>query len=313
MRYLFSLLLTLHGITADAQLTTSDIPNFYAALDALAFAKTHGDSLTVVQTQYLDRGSTGLRLFDKARDLSAERMLDVMRRYPRYYASIRDDAMAIERNRDSITAVFEQVAAVLPGFEIPPVTIAFGILNTGGTAVGKHILLGAGMIGGGPDADVSELPDYLIGYVTGGGGLGDIATLAAHEAVHTWQKSWPFGGLVKDVVNEGVPDFVVYDLLGRAATDAYHVYGEAHECAVWRQFSADLDTGGKESRSRWLYNGDSATPDRPGDLGYFVGRRIAAAYYLQAKDKGKALSDLRKQRKYKSVLRKSGYGGGCGH
>lgn len=39
--------------------------------------------------------------------------------------------------------------------------------------------------------------------------------------------------------------------------------------------------------SRWLYNQGSstATPDRPGDLGYFIGYRITKAYYDNQADK----------------------------
>ena len=301
----------LASAAASAQLTTSDIPRFYAAFDALAAAETRADSLAAVEREYFDGGSEGLRLFAKVRDLTPASVLAVMRAYPRYYASIRADALAIDRDADAIAAVLEEVRAVLPGFEVPPVTIAFGVLNTGGTAKGRHILLGAGMIGGGPAADVSELPGYLAPYVTGGGGLGDVATLAAHEAVHTWQRWWPLGGLARDVLNEGVPDFVVYDLLGRdPAGDAHHRYGAARECAVWEAFAADLAAGGK-TRDRWLYNGHLATEEWPGDLGYFVGRRIAAAYYQRAADKERALGDLRRLRRYPRVLRESGYAGDC--
>ena len=108
-----------------------------------------------------------------------------------------------------------------------------------------------------------------------------------------------------------MPDFVVYDLLGRPATDPYHVFGAANECAVWRAFATDLGRPRKETQARWLYNGDAATADWPGDMGYFVGRRIAAAYYAQADDKTKALRTLSKPRKYKRVLRRSGYEGTC--
>ena len=313
MKYALTLLaLAQLSLAAHAQLTTSDIPRFYAALDGLASAKTHDDSVAVVQREYLDGGSEGLRLFDKARDLSAERLLDVMARYPRYYNSIRPAAMDIAVNADSIAAVLDEVAAVLPGFEVPPVTIAFGVLNTGGTVRGGHILLGAGMISGGPAADVSELPDFMWPFVTGSDGLGDVATLAAHEAVHTWQGGWPTRSLTAATLNEGVPDFVVYDLLGRPANDAYHVFGAANECAVWRAFEADQDRPARVARDRWLYNAHAGTAERPGDLGYFVGRRIAAAYYAQAEDKTKALRTLGKPRKYRRVLRRSGYDGGCG-
>ena len=310
-RYVWIVVCLAAGLApASGQLTTGDIPRFYTALDALASATTHADSVATVKRYYLDGGSEGLRLFAKARDLTPERILAVVRAYPRYYASIREDALAIDRNADSIAAVLAELRAVLPDFEVPPVTIAFGVLNTGGTTRRGHVLLGAGMIAAGEGADRSELPDYLR-PLTSGGGLGDIATLAAHEAVHTWQRDWPLGGLARATLREGVPDFVVYDLLGRTADDRYHVYGAGHECAVWEDFADDLAAGGRDAQSRWLYNAHLATPERPADLGYFVGRRVAAAYYDAAEDKEAALKDLRRVRSYPRVVRRSGYAGGC--
>jgi hypothetical protein len=43
--------------------------------------------------------------------------------------------------------------------------------------------------------------------------------------------------------------------------------------------------------SRWLYNRVTATADRPGDLGYFIGYRISKAYYA-APDKAAAIRDI---------------------
>lgn len=302
--------LLLVGLAASAQVYTADIPRFYEAFDALAEASTHADSVATIQRLYLDRGSEGLRLFDKARDLDPERIVDLVARFPAFYASIRENALAIYRYSDRIAAVLAEVGTVLPGFETPAVTIAFGILNTGGTAVGGHVLLGAGLIAGDSTAVVHELPAYVRPLVTGSKGLGDIATLAAHEAVHTWQKAWPLFGLEASVLNEGVPDFVVYDLMGRPANDAYHVYGAANECAVWRSFEADRARG-RKAIDNWLYNGAQATGERPADLGYFVGRRIAADYYAQAEDKLAALERLRVTRRYRSLVRRSDYDGGC--
>lgn len=310
LRTALTAILLVASLASSAQVYTADIPRFYEAFDALAEAGIRADSVATIQRLYLDRGSEGLRLFDKARDLDPERIVDLVARFPAFYASIREDALAIDRNADRITAVLEEVGTVLPDFEIPPVTIAFGVLNTGGTAVGGHILLGAGLIAGDTTAVVHELPEYVRPLVTSSGGLGDIATLAAHEAVHTWQKGWPLFGLEASVLNEGVPDFVVYDLMGRSANDAYHVYGAANECAVWRSFEADRERG-RKAVGDWLYNGAQATGERPADLGYFVGRRIAADYYAQAEDKAAALGRLRQTRRYRRLVKRSDYDGGC--
>ena len=58
--------------------------------------------------------------------------------------------------------------------------------------------------------------------------------------------------------------------------------------------------------SDWLYNG-MGTPERPGDLGYWVGYRIAKAYYQGAEDKQAALRDIIEVRDAKALVAKSGW------
>jgi len=61
--------------------------------------------------------------------------------------------------------------------------------------------------------------------------------------------------------------------------------------------------------SRWLYNQGSstATANRPGDLGYFVGYRIVEAYYLKQTDKAAALRDIIEIKDATDFLARSGY------
>jgi uncharacterized protein YjaZ len=59
--------------------------------------------------------------------------------------------------------------------------------------------------------------------------------------------------------------------------------------------------------SRWLYNQGSATPDRPGDLGYYVGYRICASYFDRMSDKVKAVSDIVEMGDGRVFLDASGY------
>ena len=61
--------------------------------------------------------------------------------------------------------------------------------------------------------------------------------------------------------------------------------------------------------TQWLYNQGSstATADRPGDLGYFIGYRIAEAYYSKQADKIAALRDIIEIRNADDFLTRSGY------
>ena len=139
-----------------------------------------------------------------------------------------------------------------------------------------------------------------------------IRTLIAHEAVHTRQKKSSFSKhLVESTIYEGVCDFVVYDLLQFPIEGEHHRFGESRECEVWKTFERDLMAYHGQQKIKWLYGGDHPNHGYPADMGYFVGRKIAAAYYASAKDKTQALKKLMTPKKYRRIFRESGYAGNC--
>ena len=54
------------------------------------------------------------------------------------------------------------------------------------------------------------------------------------------------------------------------------------------------------------YNGSKST-DRPADLGYYIGYRIAEEYYNNSKDKTKVISILLDRKNYMKIFKKSEY------
>lgn len=59
--------------------------------------------------------------------------------------------------------------------------------------------------------------------------------------------------------------------------------------------------------SNWLYQGNRAT-GRPADLGYWMGYKIAKAYYDKATDKRTAVKEILRFTDSKAFLEASGYG-----
>jgi hypothetical protein len=55
----------------------------------------------------------------------------------------------------------------------------------------------------------------------------------------------------------------------------------------------------------WLY---SSSPDRPNDLGYWMGYKITKAYYDQAEDKKAAVKEIFRIKNFEKFLEESGYG-----
>jgi len=58
--------------------------------------------------------------------------------------------------------------------------------------------------------------------------------------------------------------------------------------------------------SLWLYNGNSIK-DRPADLGYYMGYKIAEAYYKNAADKKQAVRDILEIKDFAAFLKASRY------
>ncbi|MEJ0029210.1 MAG: hypothetical protein WDO15_02020 [Bacteroidota bacterium] len=68
---------------------TLDVDHFWEAFDKLAKCTNHADSINVIQTVYLDRGTDGLKDFIRVRDFSAERFIKTIHKFPLFYASVR--------------------------------------------------------------------------------------------------------------------------------------------------------------------------------------------------------------------------------
>src|SRR5690606_17964503 len=80
-----------------------------------------------------------------------------------------------------------------------------------------------------------------------------------------------------------------------------HAAGRERE--IERAFLADMN---KTDLSGWLYNG-RGTDERPGDLGYWVGYRIAKQFYQRSPDKQAAIRELITSEDAHDILRRSGW------
>ncbi len=307
---------------AGSIIQTEDIGRFWTAFDSLATARSHADSVDVIQRLYIDHASENFIAFIKARNFTAEEYVSVIRRTPKFWASIRPLTERIAGRAAEIEAILDTMAVILPGFQRPDVCFAIGCLRTGGTTSRGLILVGAEIAAADSTVDKSEMNAWLQGIL---GQTGDIVAMVAHEAVHTRQRGFPFDeffsllkhkrlSLLNQSIGEGAADFIPNRFLGLTINAPLHAYGEAHHAELWCAFSDAIDTSRFEYGD-WLYGG-SRTSGRPADLGYYIGCRISEAFYDGASNKTRALKTLLRRGQYKKVYRRSGFAdltcpGGC--
>lgn len=291
---------------AQAVFVTSDIPRFWAAYDA-------GGSTGLAapfQSEYLSRASTGLATFIASRNVTATSLATMVRTFPRYFADIRpntlrlatDDAL-LGRMRDGYVRIKE----IYPAAVFPPVTFLIGRFSTGGTTTGAGMLVGLEFYALGSATPLDELNQFQRDNVRP---LDSLPIIVAHEHAHILQERARgiFVRLNKNLLEqtllEGGADFVG-ELVSHGNINArLWDYAIPREAALWAEFQNAMHGS---TVSRWLYNQGSATPDRPGDLGYFIGYRIAEAYYNRMADKRAAVRDIIEIRNADQFVTQSGY------
>src|SRR5206468_644776 len=112
------------------------------------------------------------------------------------------------------------------------------------------------------------------------------------------------GTVLRVAIAEGSADLIAELLTETPQRDAY---AEEHEATLWSNFQREMHT---RDYARWFYNGrNPARGALPPDLGYWVGYRIAKAYYMRQPDKVRAVHDILTIRDFDAFLAASGYNG----
>ena len=290
----FALGLAALALTAAAQqpepaVETGDVGRFYSLYG------TTGGHPTAEQLQaYIDGGSEGLHQLARLRRVTGAAMADAMVKRPEIYVGARRCAAVLPRVRTRLLASFRKLGELYPEARFPPMTIAVGR--------GKPVAIGSPITGVQVGLEALCAADTL-----GSDPEERFVHVIAHEYAHTQQNR----ALVDDEhptvlemsIVEGVAEFVAELTSGSVSNTGLAARAKGRELEIETAFVPDED---KTDTSKWLYNG-LGTQRWPGDLGYWVGYRIAKAYYLHAPDKRQALKDILQMDDPKALLAKSGW------
>jgi hypothetical protein len=266
--------------TADpdaAKLVTSDIRLFWSVID-----RAPKDSLAdYLQREYLEKASVGVRDFISGRIMSAEDLASYVSAHRATYDSVRAANLDVTKAETSIRVAFHKLKEIYPAAQFPDVYFVIGRFNSGGTSSKHGLLIGAEMY-----RDPSSLPGIV-----------------SHELIH-FQQHYENRKLLEHSFLEGTADFVGELISGSQINNAAHRYGMEHEAELWKEFSTHFDD---TNYFPWMYG--RPTDGKPNDLGYFIGYRIAQAYYNRASDKKQAIKEIITARNgnVRELLAMSGY------
>ena len=289
-----------------ARVITDDLDRFWRAYDA-AWALAPAQRADVFQRGYLDAGSPGLKEFTRLRIGDGAQLAATIDRHPRYYAALRLRMDAVRSYEAPIRAGFRRFAELYPDAVFPDVYLLIGRMNSGGTLSDRGLLIGLEMYGRHPDTPDAELGEWHRAVLRDMDGLPHIVV---HELVH-YQQRYEFGDaptLLQLSINEGVADFLGELASGRHINPHVHAWAEPRARTLWAEFAARRHG---TSTKGWLYD-PAPGQGRPADLGYWVGYRIAKAYYDRSPDKAAAVRDMLTIEDFEAFLARSGLGESLG-
>lgn len=295
----------LHRIAATALLLTAtaaaaqpepvvhieDVELFYNVYDA-ASGRPAAD---VLQRDYIDAGSEGLRTFFSQRRTTAERLAKAITSRPEIYYKGRKCLAALPGARQRIQDALSKLADMYGEASFPPVTIAVGRgrpVGIGSAKMGIQIGLEALCA---VDFFHANLEDRFV-YVI------------AHEFVHAQQSSTLVERedltVLERSLLEGAAEFVTELMSGDVAYAHLRERVAGKETEIETAFQADMDS---RDFAKWLDNtGSYPNPD----LGYWAGYRIVRAYYQHASNKQQAIREILQMTDAHAFLSASGWSPG---
>jgi hypothetical protein len=262
---------------------TEDATRFYAMYDAA------GGKPSVTQLQqYLDDGTPGLAEFVTLRRVTAQRIAERIAADPAMYDKARQCLDELPAVRKRLVQVFVNLQRLYPDARFPPVTIAVGrgrpvgLTSPSGVLIGLEALCAADFMN--PNAQDRFVQTARVDF----------------------EPNDPDNNVLRMSLVEGIAELVTELVSGEVGNGRHAQWTRGKEARIESAFALDLDS---TNLTPWLYNYQPGS-DEPYDLGYWVGYRIAKAYYLKADDKRAALRRLLLQDDPKAILEESGWAPG---
>jgi hypothetical protein len=267
-----------------------DVQNFIRAYDLFT---DEADSLTILQTEYFDKGTPGLKEFVGKYQLNADKLVKAIRKHPEKYSALHNMPKLLSAFSNLTRNEFAKLKNYIPDIVFPP----------------TYFLIGAyrGIGSGSAEGQLITVENWSIP-------LEDKTTMIVHELVH-FQQAMAMGpekyiaiygpekNLLGLCIREGTAEFFADLVTGKITQDKAVDFTLKNEKKLWKRLIKEMH--GRETGD-WMWSKPS-DPEQPNHVGYVIGYRIVEAYYKNAKDKEQALREILSVTDYSTFLEKSGY------
>jgi hypothetical protein len=288
----------------DISIITSDIDLFWSIHDQANGTYHESDFLE----SYFRAGTESLSQFFDTKIIRASQLTQKLsdEHYHAYYLSIRENSENIDKT--SIQFAMNQLEASYPASVFSDVILVIGALGTGGTVVKNgNMVIGVEFFTKAPNTSTDQLSPWMATVTRSPNYL---PSIVLHELIHVQQRNFTIrenlkaeDTLLELSLAEGIADFVTNLILGIYFNDHLPDYADPLEKDLWLEFKSEMHGTDTEN---WLFNA-AKSENRPGDLGYYIGFKIAEHFYLNRTDNNQALQDLLEIRNAQEFLELSDY------
>lgn len=290
--YLFLILMGCQGPSVEKSgkdVFTQDVDLFWEAYDQVTSEKDSTRQVALFDSIYISRGSIGLEKMIEAREYSAEEYVNLINKYPSYWASIRSNTLKAKEVSQELQVGIQKLKDIYP--ELKPAKIYFtvGAMRSNGTTRDSLVLIGSELAMADSSTDISEFEgrsrEWLANFFSQNP-IEKLVLLNVHEYVHTQQNPIP-DRLLYQVLYEGIAEFVSTKAMGIPSSVPAIKFGKNHP-EVKQKFEEEMFL---ERTYEWMW---SNAPNDFGvrDLGYYLGYAMAERHYQKSEDKDLAIKQL---------------------
>ncbi|MCK8481629.1 DUF2268 domain-containing putative Zn-dependent protease [Psychroserpens algicola] len=285
----------------------SDIDNFWKAYDKIKSIQSHAERTKIIQKDYIDQSSKGLKLLIKKDKLTAADYATFLKDTV-FFNSIKQVTLDAKKDTLKIRKHLRDFTRLYPKAKFNDIYFVIGQFKRAGTVIDSSMIIELEK-----NAKSEHTKSAFLFSKDQLNNLNDhtsLIPLVIHEQVHVNQKNINTRTLLSKSICEGSADFLMYLQTGKfpSSLKETYAYGEANEAKLWIKFQTDLDINYKYIKTDWFYNYDRK--DIPPDLGYFMGFKICEKFYNDAEDKNKAITFMLDSSNSQELLELSQYNGG---